>query len=246
MGDHQKRLTAPEPWGIAKKKYKFITKTAPGAHNTQALPLAVWVRDQMGFARTLKEVKKILNDRQVIVNGRVCKDPRSGIGLFDVVSMPALNKNFLILRDNKGKIVAKEIPPEQAHTRLCKVKNKTVVGDGKIQLNLRQGANLLSDAPVKPNDSIVVTLGSETDPSVPRFTIVEHYPMNVGNYAMVIGGRHRGRTGKVVAIEKQPGSISNRVFLEDGKDGTRFDTVQRYVFMIGTTAEAASRWGSGE
>ncbi|MDD1671659.1 MAG: 30S ribosomal protein S4e [Methanomicrobiales archaeon] len=244
MGDHQKRLTAPEPWGIAKKEYKFITKTAPGAHNTQALPLAVWVRDQMGFARTLKEVKKILNDRQVIVNGRVCKDPRSGIGLFDVVSMPALNKHFLILRDNKGKIVAKEIPPEQAHTRLCKVKSKTVVRDGKVQLNLRDGANLLSDAPVNPHDSIVVTLGSETDPSVPRFTIVEHYPMSTGNYAMVIGGRHRGRMGKIVAIEQQSGNNPTRVLFEDGKDGTQFETIQRYVFMIGTTAEAASRWGS--
>lgn len=244
MGDHQKRLTAPQPWGIAKKEYKFITKTAPGPHNAQALPLAVWVRDQMGFALTLKEVKKILNDRQVIVNGRVCKDARSGIGLFDVVSMPALKKHFLILRDNRGKIVAKEIPPEQAQTRLCKVKGKTVGREGKIQLNLRDGANLLSNAPVNPNDSIVITLGSETDPSVPRFTIVEHYPMKLGNYAMVIGGRHRGRTGKVVAIEKQPGNIPNRVYLEDGQDGTRFETVERYVFMIGTTQEAAHRWGS--
>jgi len=243
MGDHQKRLTAPDPWGIGKKEYQFITKTAPGPHSYQALPLAVWIRDQMGFALTMKEVKKILNDKQVILNGRICKDPRRGIGLFDVISMPGLGKHFLILRNNKGKIVAREITPEQAQTRLAKVKDKSIVQGGRIQLNLRYGANILADDnTVKPNDSVIVTLGDPNDPAVPRFSIVEHYPFAVGNYAMVIGGKHRGRIGKIVGIEKRPGSISTQVVLEDEQEKALFDTVERYIFVVGKTREAASRW----
>jgi small subunit ribosomal protein S4e len=246
MGDHQKRLTAPEPWGIGKKEYQFITKTAPGPHNSQALPLAVWLRDQMGYAQNMKEVQKILNDKQVILNGQICKDPRRGIGLFDVISMPTLQKDFLILRDNRGKIVAKEIPAEQAKTRLCKVKGKTIIPGGRIQLNLRYGANILvGDNTVKPSDTVTITVGDPHDSTVPRFTVVDHYPFAIGNYAMVIGGKHRGRIGKIVGIEKRPGSITTQVILEDEQEKVLFDTVERYAFVVGKTREAAARWEVG-
>jgi small subunit ribosomal protein S4e len=246
MGDHQKRLTAPVPWGIAKKEYTFITKTAPGPHNSQALPIAVWLRDQMGYALTKKEVKKILNDSQVIINGRVCKDLRRGIGLFDIVTMPGINKHYLILRDHLGKIMAKEIPPEQAKTRLCKVKGKTILGSEKVQLNLRYGANLLGDPAVNASDSVVITLGNEKDPSQPRLQVVEHYPFAVDSYAMVIGGRHRGRVGRIMAIEKPPGSTPTKVVLEGAEGSGQFDTVERYVIVIGRSHEAAARWGVTE
>jgi len=243
MGDHQKRLTAPEPWGIGKKEYKFITKTAPGPHNSQALPLTVWLRDQMGFAQNMKEVKKILNEKQVILNGRICTDPRRGIGLFDIISLPRLGTYYLILRDNKGKIVAKQISAEQAQTRIDKVKGKTIVPGGKIQLNLRYGVNILvENQSVKPGDSVIITLGSPSDSAVPRFMIVEHYPFMVGTYAMVIGGKHRGKIGRIVAIEKRPGSISTQVILEDEQEKVQFDTVERYAFVVGKTREAAARW----
>ena len=51
MGDHLKRLNAPDSWHIAKKTTKFITKTAPGPHNANAMPITVWLRDHMGMAR---------------------------------------------------------------------------------------------------------------------------------------------------------------------------------------------------
>ena len=47
MGDHLKRLNAPDSWHIAKKTTKFITKTAPGPHNANAMPIAVWLRDHL-------------------------------------------------------------------------------------------------------------------------------------------------------------------------------------------------------
>ena len=59
MSDHLKRLNAPDSWHIAKKTTKFITKTAPGPHNANAMPIAVWLRDHMDYARNLKEVKQI-------------------------------------------------------------------------------------------------------------------------------------------------------------------------------------------
>ena len=79
MSDHLKRLNAPDSWHIAKKTTKFITKTAPGPHNANAMPIAVWLRDHMGLARNLKEVKQILHQNDVIINGRHCRDAKMGI-----------------------------------------------------------------------------------------------------------------------------------------------------------------------
>jgi SSU ribosomal protein S4E len=69
--------------------------------------------------------------------------------------------------------------------RLCKIENKTVVPGGKVQLNLRYGANIIADNTYKSNDSIVISLKPED-----RFKILEHYPFAAGNMATIIGGRH--------------------------------------------------------
>jgi small subunit ribosomal protein S4e len=238
MSDHLKRLNAPDSWHIAKKTTKFITKTSPGPHNANAMPIAVWLRDHMGLARNLKEVKQILNQNDVIINGRPCRDAKMGIGIFDIISLPKINKFYRILRDKNGRHVSIEIDAEAAKTRLCKVKNKTVVAGGKVQLNMRDGANLLADNTYKSGDSIVLSLESET-----RFKIVDHFPFAIGNMAMVIGGRHSGKVARIVDIIKMPGSVPNKIILEDESAKTRFDTISPYIYMVGKQTPAIASWG---
>jgi len=238
MSEHLKRFKAPDSWHISKKTNKFITKTAPGPHNANALPVAVWLRDQMGFARNMKEVKQILHQRDVIINGRACRDPKMGIGIFDIVSLPKIAKYYRILRDKNGRHKTIEIDAEAAKTRLCKISNKTVVADGKIQLNMRDGSNILGDNSYKPKDSVVLSLDPES-----RFKIVDHFPYAVGNMAMVIGGRHSGKIARISAITIVPGSVSNRVHLEDEKTKESFETVESFVYMVGRETPALAEWG---
>jgi small subunit ribosomal protein S4e len=238
MSNHLKRLNAPDSWHIAKKTTKFVTKTSAGPHNANAMPVAIWLRDHMGFARTMKEVKQILSQNDVIINGRPCRDPKMGIGIFDIVVVQKIAKHYRILRDKDGRHVSIEIDAEAAKTRLCKVKNKTVVRGGKVQLNMRDGANILADNAYKSGDSIVLSLEPET-----RFKIVDHFPFAVGNMAMVIGGKHSGKVARIVDITKVPGSVPNRVILEDEATKTRFDTIAPYIYMVGRETPALARWG---
>jgi small subunit ribosomal protein S4e len=238
MSDHLKRLNAPDSWHIAKKTNKFITKTAPGPHNANAMPIAVWLRDHMGLARNLKEVKQILNQNDVIINGRPCRDARMGIGIFDIISLPKTNKFYRILRDRDGRHVSIEIDAEAAKTRLCKVRNKTIIPGGKVQLNMRYGANLIADNTYKAGDSIVLSLEPET-----RFKIVDHFPFAVGNMAMVTGGRHSGNVARIVDIIKMPGSVPNKIILEDETTKARFDTISPYIYMVGKQTSAIATWG---
>jgi small subunit ribosomal protein S4e len=241
MGDHLKRLNAPDSWHIAKKTKKFITKTAPGPHNANAMPITVWLRDQMGLARNLKEVKQILHQNDVIINGKPCRDSRMGIGIFDIIALPKINKYYRILRDKNGRHVSIPIDAEAAKTRLCKIKNKTTIPGGKVQLNLRYGANIIADNTYKSNDSVVISLQPED-----RFKIIDHFPFAVGNMAMVIGGKHSGKVARILDIVKVPGSVPNKIILKDESTDTMFDTISPYIYMVGTKMPAIAKWGHEE
>ncbi|NLX48534.1 MAG: 30S ribosomal protein S4e [Methanospirillum sp.] len=238
MSGHIKRMVAPSSWRLSRKEQTFVTKTRAGPHDAGAMPMAVWLRDRMDYARTMKEVKLILSGRQVVVNGRPCRDPRMGIGIFDIVSIPKMDRHFRILLDKKGRIVSVPIDAESAKTRLARVAKKTVVPGGKVQLNLDHGANVVGDHSVKSRDSVVISLEPEN-----RFAILDRFPYEVGNMAMIIGGRHAGRIGRITAITRVPGSTPNTVALEDPNDGTSFETIDDYCYMVGRETPAVSSWG---
>lgn len=241
MSDHLKRLVAPDSWNISKKTDKFVAKTAPGPHNANAMPVVVWMRDHMGFARNLKEVKEILGRKEVIVNGQPCRDPKMGIGIFDIISLPKIGKHYRILRDKNGRHKTIEIDEESSRSRLAKIRNKTVVSGGKVQLNLRYGANVIGENTYKPGDSVVISLDPET-----RFAILDHFPYAPGNMAMVIGGKHSGRVARIVDIVKVAGSVPNRVILEDEGEKIRFETIDDYIYMVGRETPALAVWGIEE
>ena len=241
MGDHLKRFMAPDSWHITRKTNKFITKTSPGPHNANALPVVVWLRDQMGYALNLKEVKQILHQHDVIINGRPCRDPKMGIGIFDIISMPKIGKHYRMLRDKNGRHKTVEIDSEAAKTRLAKITNKTIVSGGKVQLNMRFGANVIADNSYKPKDSIVLSLEPET-----RFKIIDHFPFAIGNMAMIIGGKHSGKVARITGITKIAGSGPNRVTLEDEKSKEQFETVETFIYMVGRETPALKSWGIEE
>ncbi|MDV0444017.1 30S ribosomal protein S4e [Methanorbis rubei] len=232
-----KRMTAPDAWQIARKESKYVVSTAHGPHDGSALPIGVWMRDQMNFAQNTKEVKKILHDRHVVLNGKIVTDEHIGIDVFDIVSFPKVNKHFIILVDAKGRQTAHEITSEAAQVQLVKVANKTTITGGKTQINLTSGANFISDNSCKGKDSLVITITGDD-----RFVVQQHFPFAVGNMAMIIGGQHTTKTGKIVEIKIQESSLPNRVVLETA-DGEKFETIEDYIYMIGTTESFLSTWG---
>ena len=238
MSDHLKRLNAPDSWHIAKKTNKFITKTSAGPHNANALPVAVWLRDRMGFARTMKEVKQILSQKDLIINGKPCRDPKMGIGIFDIIALPKIQKYYRIQRDDHGRHSSVEISPEEAKIRLSKIRNKTIIPGGRVQLNFYFGANIIADNTYKPEDTVVLSLEPET-----RFKIIDHFPFAKGNMAMINGGRHSGKVARIIEIVKTSGSVPNKVILEDEATKSRFDTITPYIYMVGREKPAITNQG---
>ena len=60
---HLSRLTAPKSWPIKRKSTKWITRPHPGPHTLKnCMSLNIVLKNILKYAKTTKEVKKILDD----------------------------------------------------------------------------------------------------------------------------------------------------------------------------------------
>ena len=157
--DHLKRLVAPRSWNIARKENVWTTRPMPGKHSLEgAIHLSTILRDYLQVCDNNREAKIILHAGDVLVDQSAIRKPKTAVGLMDVISLPKMKKHFRAMIDNHGRIEFVEVKPAEAKWKLVRVENKRVIKGGKIQLNLHDGTNILSDKKVKTGDVLQVTL----------------------------------------------------------------------------------------
>ena len=144
MSKHMKRLTIPKSWKIAKKEVKWAVKVSPGKHSKDAaMPLGMVVRDMLGYADSMREARRIIGSRKILVDGRVEIDYKAPVGFMDVISIPETGEHYRMLFDAKGRLTLIQIDAERAKWKLVRINNKTYVRGGKVQLNLHDGRNIV-------------------------------------------------------------------------------------------------------
>ena len=60
---------------------------------------------------------------------------------------------------------------------------------------------------------------------------------------MIIGGKHSGKVARITEIIKMPGSVPNKIILNDESTGTTFDTITPYIYIVGKKTSAIAQWG---
>jgi small subunit ribosomal protein S4e len=222
MSDHMKRLAAPRSWPLKRKVTVWATKQAPGAHSIEtSMPVVLVLRDLIGVCDTAREAKRIVGNRELIVDGKAVRDYKAPIGVMDTITLPALNKNYRMLLTDKGKLATVEIDEAEAKFKLCRIENKTVIKGGKYQLNLSGGRNITLDK----NDYKV---GDTLKVEVPEQKIVDSYALKTGAKVIVMSG---SQVGKIKTLKDHiivKGSASNIVLFDDGTE-----TIDQNVFVVG-------------
>jgi small subunit ribosomal protein S4e len=222
MTRHQKRVTVPRSWPIARKTYKWVAKSSPGPHSSQeSMTLLSVIRDMLKLADNAREVKRILYEGKVFVDGKAVKDPKLPIGIFDVISIPMLDQQYRMLKDARGMFYLSLLEPGEVR-KLARIENKTTLKAKKQQLNLSDGSNILSEGDFKTGDSLVL--------SIPDKKIEDRIEFKVGNLAMIVGGKHAGQIGKIKDIKVVKSSRPNRIIISGDHE---FETIVDYVYMIG-------------
>tara|TARA_Y100000310_G_C20514036_1_gene730266 strand:- start:172 stop:861 length:690 start_codon:yes stop_codon:yes gene_type:complete len=218
MKNHLKRIAVPRTWAINRKKRVFIVRPKPGPHSLDmGLPLGVVLRDNLNLARTISEAKKLLNNNEVLIDGKRRKDHRFIVGLLDILSFSGLNKYYRVQLNRKGKIVFVEITKDESKTKICKIVGKTVLAKGKLQFNLHNGRNLVTELDAKVGDSVVVGL--------PKFDVKKVLPLKSGMTIFLTQGKHIGDVG----ILKETQGVEAK-YTADGKE---IETAKAYLFVVG-------------
>ncbi len=217
--NHLKRLNAPRSWPIDRKKTVWIMRPNPGAHKMEyGVPLTIVLREMIKHGKTLREVKQIMHNKEILVDGKMRKDRAHTVGLMDVISIPELKENYRILFTKKGKLNAINIEEKEAKVKLCKISGKSNV-KGKTQLNTQDGRNILAEKDeYKVGDSLVI--------KIPEQKIDQHLKFEKGAMIYLIGGKHIGETGHIENIER------NKIIFKT-KDNNVYETLKKFAFVIG-------------
>jgi small subunit ribosomal protein S4e len=181
----------------------------------------------------MKETKAILNRRKVFIDGKIRTEEHFPVGLMDVIEIPDLSKAYRVLPSKKSGLTLSEITKAEAKFKLCRIENITTVKKGYIQLNLHDGRNILMPVkdPKKKLDIPYKTMGT-LKISIPDQKILDYYPNEVNNQAIVMAGKNIGFSGKVSNLIKRFGINASIAVIEAG-EGHLINTAYEYSFIIG-------------
>ncbi len=217
---HLKRLASPRTWPIAKKTLTFVTRPLPGPHKVDhQVSITVFLRDMVGVAQTMKEVKRLLHLKKVFVDGNIIHDNKRAVGLLDIVSLPEAKLYYRIIINEKNKLSYQEISEKEAKSKLSKVMKKTSLKGGKVQLNTFDGRAIIVD------DTKKYPIGSTLVFEVPGQKILSVHPMEKGSLVFLEAGNHVGKVGILEEID----GTTIMIKLNEKV----FQTKRKYAIVIG-------------
>jgi len=215
---HLKRINAPKTWKIQRKGIKFTTKSNPGGMSKAlSMPIANVLKYELKVAGSIKEVKHLIFTGEVFINGRKISDYRAPLSFTDVLSLTKINKYYRLVIDTNGILRLIEISKDEAALKIVKIIGKTFVA-GKLQLNLLDGRNVFFDKQhYKVKDSLVLT--------IPEQIVKEHLSFEKGATVLLYKGKHIGKAGKVVSVNKDSIIVKTK--------DEEFETKTDYALVIG-------------
>jgi len=187
---YQKRISMPRSWPLPRKGKKYIIMPKTNYKLEYSIPLVVLIRDILKLANNSNETKKIIKSGEIEVNNQTIKDEKSAAGLFDIITIKKINKSYIVLLTNKGKLFLKETKDK---IKISKVIGKKILNKGKTQINLFGGQNLITKDKINVNDSLLFDL----DKKKTKILALEK-----NCEVFIIAGRDRGAKAKVHEVKQ--------------------------------------------
>ncbi len=204
-----KRQMAPLFWGITRKDKRFVVTVRPGGHKKDvSIPNAVFVRDTLKIANTLREAKSVIYGGKVKVDGVTRKSLHHGIGLMDVVELQGVPEIYRLVPKDLTVLKPITISESEKTKKLLKVTKKVTIKGKKTQLGFHDGRNLISDTKVSVGDTCLV--------EVPETKILDVIKLEKGAQVMVTSGVNAGKTGRVAEIREGTFVLPKRALIDIG------------------------------
>ena len=176
------------------------------------------IRDILKLGKTRAEVKKIIGQKLVLLNGKEISDDKLGIGLFDILSFPKIKKAYKLVIQKTGKFWLVEVKETEVGKKISKIIGKKILKGKKIQLNISDGRNILSDTKCAVGDSVVLNIKEKR--------IEKCLPLKNKAKIFLFGGKHIGEEGEILELNE------NKTIAKTKADGKEINVLTKQLIVI--------------
>ena len=224
---HLKRHSMPTSWPTHRKTHTFVARPQPGSMKRKyVVPVVVFLRDVLKLIHTTKEAKFAIFKEYVKINGKVAKDIKAPIGIFDVVEVAKVDIKCTFIFDTKGRIKVIDVKDNNLFT---KVVGKTLIKGGNVQINTLNGFNIIVSskeaAKILTNSTVVVDVNTKK--------VTSNLPLDKNSHVYIMDGKYKGTFGVVSDFTHYNGIAPDLVTLNIGKD--THITAKEYCFVVDNT-----------
>ena len=201
-----KRQMAPQFWGINRKNKRFVITVKPGPHKKEfSIPSAVFLRDTLKIVTTLREAKSSIYGGKVKIDGVVRKSLHHAIGLMDVVELQDVSDVYRLVPTDGKFLKPVKINESEKTKKIVRVKSKSTIKNGKMQIGFHDGRSTISDTQVNVGDSCLI--------QIPDMKILEVLKLEKDAQVLVTRGVNAGKIGKIETIEDGTFILPKRILL---------------------------------
>lgn len=225
--NRQKRISYAGRIQLKRKEHVWTFNQLPGPHKKHlGATIGNLIRDVLHFADNVREIKYILNNKTILVNGKRVKNHRFPIGLFDIVEFKEIEKKYRIFLTHKNKFFIKELNSNDRLFRPCKVVLKKMVGKDKLQFGFDNGYTMIETLTKGKN----INVGDSVEYDILKNKFDKVLKLVEGCKVYIGGGPHVSSFGVLKGIVKGDITKSNEVTFET--NGKIVKTRRKYVFAI--------------
>lgn len=182
---HQTRQEVTRKIPITRKGTKYIARASGDLENS--VPVVVAIRDILGLAKTAKEVKAMIHNKLLKLNGRNVRESNESIRLFNILEA---DKKYVLTLLETGRF---KFEPTKSSEKLSKVISRKIVPGNKIQLNLSDGSNVIGSKDINVGDTVYISFDGK---------IKSHIKFEKGKSCVIFSGKYIGAKGKIVSVDE--------------------------------------------
>lgn len=206
----------PKSWPVPRKGKRKRFVAIPSHATGKGISILFLLRDVLKIADTRKEARYMTLNGMVKVNNQIRKDENFPVQVFDTLNLEKANLNYRLEIVNK-KFNLAEITKKEAETKIVKIAGKKVLGKDKIQMNLDDGQNILSEVKFSVGDSVLL--------NTKNGKITKILPLKKGAKIEVIAGKHAGEKGELIGFEELVRGRTYQIKLKDKTVSLPYKTI---------------------
>ena len=184
---------APKSWPIYRKGTKYVVR--PRVDIERGIPVLIVLRDMLKIVQNRKEAKRAIHRKHILLNNKPVNNDKDSVLLFDVITLTPLKKSYRLGLAKNQKIEINEIKEKESNYKTAKIIGKKMLKGKKIQLNLSDGRNFLSNIPCNIGDSVLINFKEKK--------IEKCVLLREGSQVFIFAGKHTGERGIIEKIDSE-------------------------------------------